>query len=135
MQSSRSAKKIIAINYIQNTHERLLPEEGIGGVRPFVTEELEGMKGRGCLRMLLSRDASSEVKIGSLKERFVWVRGFNGFAVPTKAQMPMCYHVCVSTCAGQDYTQHNMDPSGQAFPGRVPVDRESIRAKDDEKVW
>lgn len=39
-----------------------------------------------------------------------------------KAQMPMCYHVYVSTCAGQDYTRHNADPSGQAFPGQVPVD-------------
>lgn len=98
LQSSGSAKKIIATNFIQNTHERLLPEEGIGGVRPF--EELKGMKGRG---MLLSRDASSKVKIGSLREQFVWVQGFNGFAVPTKARMPMCHHVYVSTCAGQDY--------------------------------
>lgn len=93
------------------------------------------MKGRGSMRMLLSREASSEVKIGSLKEQFVWVQGFNGFAVPPKAQMPMCYHVYASTCAGQDYTQHNTDPSGQAFPGQVPVDRERRREEDDEKGW
>lgn len=85
--------------------------------------------------MLLSRDASSEVKIGSLREQFVWVQGFNGFVVPTKARMPMCYHVYVSTCARQDYTQHNTDPSGQAFPGQVPVDRKSIREEDDEEGW
>lgn len=58
------------------------------------------------------------------------MQGFNGFAVPNKAQMPMCYHVYVPTCA-----QHNTDPSGQAFPGQVPVDRESIRKEDDEKGW
>lgn len=93
------------------------------------------MKGREGLRMLLSRDASSEVKIGSLREQFVWVQGFNGFAMPTKARIPMCYHVYMSTCAGQDYIEHNTDPSGQAFPGQVPVDRESIREEDDEEAW
>lgn len=117
LQCNGSTKKIIAINYIQNTHERLLPEEGIGGVRPFVTEELKSIKGRWSRRMLLSRDTGSEVKIGSLREQCVWVQGFNAFVVPAYAQMPMCDHVYVSTCAGRDYTQHNMDPSGQAFAG------------------
>lgn len=85
--------------------------------------------------MPLSRDTSSEVKIGSLREQCVWVQGFNRFAVPTYARMPMCGHVYVSTCTRRDYTQHNMDPSGQAFAGQVPVDGGSIREEDDEEGW
>lgn len=97
-----SAKKIIAINCIQNSRERLLPEEGIGGARPFVTEQLKGVKGRWNPRMALSRDAGSEVKIGSLREQCAWVQGFKGSVVPAYARMRMCDHVYVSTCAGRD---------------------------------
>lgn len=133
LQYNGSAKKIIAINYIQNGCERLLPEEGIGGVRPFVTEQLKGIKGSWSLRMLLSREAGSEVKVGSLREQCVWVRGFNASVVPTYARMRMCDHVYASTCAGRDYARHNMDPSGQAFAGQVPVDRGSRRKEDDKE--
>lgn len=83
--------------------------------------------------MLLSREAGSEVKVGSLREQHVWVQGFNGSAVPTYARMRMCGHVYASTCAGRGYAQHNMDPSGQAFAGQVPVDRGSRREEDDKE--
>lgn len=53
--------------------------------------------------------------------------------VPTYAQTPMCEHVYVSLCTGWGYTQHKMDPSGQAFSGQVPVDVERKKEREDDE--
>lgn len=53
--------------------------------------------------------------------------------VPTYAKTPMCEHVYVSACAGWGYTQHKMDPSGQAFSGQVPVDVERKKEREDDE--
>lgn len=55
---------------------------------------------------------------------------------PTYAQTPVREHVYVSACAGWGYTRHKMNPSGQAFSGPVPVDRDCRREEDgDEEGW
>lgn len=37
--------------------------------------------------------------------------------------------------AGCGNTQHKIDPSGQAFSGQVPVDKQSKKEKDDDEGW
>lgn len=63
--------------------------EAGGGVRPFVS--------RGWMvRMLLSRDTSSEVNIVSLREQCVWVQGVNVCVLCLLMHKRLCVSMC--TC-------------------------------------
>lgn len=66
--------------------------------------------------MPLSRDTSSEVNTGSLREQCVFVL------------MHKCLCVSMRTCP-HALGGVKMDPSGQAFPGRVPVDGERVEGR------
>lgn len=62
---------------------------------PLSAEGTEEHKDRGwMIRMLLPRDTSSGVSIGSLREQCVCVclQGVNASVVPTYAQTPVCEH-------------------------------------------
>lgn len=76
------------------------------------------------VRMLPSRDTGSEVNIGSLREQCVC-----GCRVSVCVLCLLMHkRLCVSMCTCLHVLGGvKMDPSGQAFSGRVPVDRESRR--------